>query len=134
VSLFHLIHLLQCNHGSETNQQILNNEELIFRAFLNIEMRIKLTLKNYCIHTAAKKYYERAIVQYFKKKQSDRTYLEKEIDNLKYFLENVNISHIRSSYPELSGKSRLDVILIIEDQTKMWQIQFLGQIVDVIWK
>jgi len=24
VSLFHLIHLLQCNHGSETNQQILN--------------------------------------------------------------------------------------------------------------
>jgi len=31
VSLFHL---LQCNHGSETNQQILNNEELILRAFL----------------------------------------------------------------------------------------------------
>jgi hypothetical protein len=30
--LFHLIHLLQCNHGSETNQQILNNEELIFSA------------------------------------------------------------------------------------------------------
>jgi len=28
VSLFHLIHLLQCNHGSETIQQILNNEEL----------------------------------------------------------------------------------------------------------
>jgi len=27
VSLFHL---LQCHHGSETNQQILNNEELIF--------------------------------------------------------------------------------------------------------
>ena len=34
-SLFHLIHLLQCNHGSETNQQILNKEELIFRAFLS---------------------------------------------------------------------------------------------------
>jgi len=33
--LIHLIHLLQCNHGSETNQQILNNEELIFRAFLS---------------------------------------------------------------------------------------------------
>ena len=30
VSLFHL---LQCHPGSETNQQILNNEELIFRAF-----------------------------------------------------------------------------------------------------
>jgi hypothetical protein len=35
VSLFHLIHLLQCNPGSETNQQILNNGELIFRAFLS---------------------------------------------------------------------------------------------------
>jgi len=35
VSLFHLIHLLQCNHGSETNQQILNNEKLIFSAFLS---------------------------------------------------------------------------------------------------
>ena len=35
MSLFHLIHLIQCNHGSETNQQILNNEELIFRAILS---------------------------------------------------------------------------------------------------
>jgi len=33
--LIHLIHLFQCNHGSETNLQILNNEELIFRAFLS---------------------------------------------------------------------------------------------------
>jgi hypothetical protein len=32
VSLFHLIHLVQCNHGSETTQQILNNEELIFQS------------------------------------------------------------------------------------------------------
>jgi len=39
VSLFHLIHLLQCYHGSETNQQILNNEKLIFRAFLRLKRR-----------------------------------------------------------------------------------------------
>ena len=32
MSLFHLIHLVQCNHGSETTQQILNNEELIFQS------------------------------------------------------------------------------------------------------
>jgi len=30
VFLFHLIHLVQCHHGSETIQQILNNEEHIF--------------------------------------------------------------------------------------------------------
>ena len=29
----------QCNHGSETNQQILNNEELILRAFLSLLLK-----------------------------------------------------------------------------------------------
>ena len=32
VSLFHLLHLLQCNHGSETNQQKLNS--YIYRIFV----------------------------------------------------------------------------------------------------
>jgi len=45
VSLFHLIHLFQCNHGSETNQQILNNEELIFRDFLRNTQKISSHLK-----------------------------------------------------------------------------------------
>jgi len=40
VSLFHLVHLLQCNHGSETNQKIMNNEELVFRAFLKRNSQI----------------------------------------------------------------------------------------------
>jgi len=41
VFLFHLLHLLQCNHGSETNQQISNNEEFIFRALLkNLKRRV----------------------------------------------------------------------------------------------
>jgi len=97
-------------------------------------MRIELSLKNYCIHTAAKKYYERAISQYFKKAQSNNADLEKAIDNLKYFLENADMGRIRSMYPDLSGKARLDVILIIADQPKMWHIQFLDRIVDVIWK
>jgi len=35
VSLFHLIHLLQCNHGSETIQQIISIEFLFFR-YINI--------------------------------------------------------------------------------------------------
>ena len=34
VSLFHLIHLLQCNHGSKNENEHLLNGELIFRAFL----------------------------------------------------------------------------------------------------
>ena len=41
-----LFHLIQCNHGSETNQQILNNEELFFRAFLLKNMSVtKLPVK-----------------------------------------------------------------------------------------
>jgi pentose-5-phosphate-3-epimerase len=97
-------------------------------------LKIELSLKNYCIHTAAKKCYERAISQYFKKNQSNHAHIEKEIDNLKYFLENADVGQIRSIYPELSGKSRMDVNLLIADQPKKWQIQFLDQIVDVIWK
>jgi len=44
VSLFHLIHLFQCNHGSGTNQQILNDEEFIFRAFLRKVLKISSPL------------------------------------------------------------------------------------------
>jgi hypothetical protein len=97
-------------------------------------MKIELSLNNYCIHTAAEKYQERAVFRYFKNSKIDQARLEKEIDNLKYFLENVDAGQMRSMYPELSGKSRLKVTLIIADQPKMWQIQFLDQIVDVIWK
>jgi 5'-deoxynucleotidase YfbR-like HD superfamily hydrolase len=97
-------------------------------------MKIKLSLKHYCIHTAAKKYQDRAIYQYFKKSQSSKAHVEKEIDNLKFFLENADVGQIRSKYPELSGKNRLDAILTIADQPKMWQIQFMDKIVDVIWK
>ena len=97
-------------------------------------MKIELSLKNYCIHKAAQKYHERAIFRYLKKAQSNPARLEKEIDNLKYFLENADVGQMRSKYPELSGKTRLDAILIVADQPKMWQIQFSDQIVDVIWK
>jgi adenine specific DNA methylase Mod len=97
-------------------------------------MKIELTLKKYCIHTAAHKYQERAILRYFHNKRINKAYLEKEIDNLQYFLENVDAGQMRSRYPDLNGKNRLDVRLIIADQPKMWQIQFSGQIVDVIWK
>jgi hypothetical protein len=97
-------------------------------------MRIELSLNNYCIHKAADKYQERAVFRYFSNPRIDQARLEKEIDNLKYFLENVDAGQMRSMYPELSGKSRLKATLIIADQPKMWQIQFMDQIVDVIWK
>jgi len=97
-------------------------------------MKIDLSLYNCCIHTAAKKYQERSVFRYFTNLRVDHDYLEKEIDNLKYFLENVDASQMRSKYPELSGKDILRATLIIEEQPEMWQIQFLDQIVDVIWK
>jgi len=99
------------------------------------DMKIILNLKNYCIHKAAKKYYERAISQYFAtQSQWHRAHLEKEIDNLKYFLENADVGQLRSSYPLLNGQTRLSATLIITDHPDMWQIQFLDQMVDVIWK
>jgi len=97
-------------------------------------MKIELSLNNYCIHTAAHKYQERAISRYFTNMKRDKELLEKEIDNLQYFLENVDAAQMRSKYPELSGKNKLVVTLIIADQPSMWQIQFSDQIVDVIWK
>jgi len=46
VSLFHLIHLIQCNHGSKNeNEQILNGE-LIFRVFLRNARKIKFPFQN----------------------------------------------------------------------------------------
>ena len=43
MSLFHFIHLHQCNHGSETTQPIFNNDELSFRAFLEVIQGLKNT-------------------------------------------------------------------------------------------
>jgi hypothetical protein len=97
-------------------------------------IKIELSLNNCCIHTAAKKYQERAVFRYFTNPGVDQDRLEKEIDNLKYFLENVDAGQMRSRHPELSGKSIIKATLIIIEQPKMWQIQFLDQIVDVIWK
>jgi len=55
-----LFHLIQCNHGSETNQQILNNEELIFQAFLIISILLLKSLKEkeFFMHTNDQKSYE----------------------------------------------------------------------------
>ncbi|KPA18573.1 hypothetical protein MHK_001204 [Candidatus Magnetomorum sp. HK-1] len=101
-------------------------------------MNIQLTLKRYCIQTAAKKKYERSISLYFKQKSpSDhpkRIHFEKEIENLKFFLENADFGQIRSNYVELNGKKKIDAILIISDQPDKWQLNFCNQLVFVLWK
>ena len=58
VFLFILIHLLRCNHGSETNQQILNNEELIFRASLSFSKIFLYKGDSVCIFQAVIRIYD----------------------------------------------------------------------------
>ncbi|MBF0451939.1 MAG: hypothetical protein HQK75_14635 [Candidatus Magnetomorum sp.] len=101
-------------------------------------MNIELSLKNYCIQTSAKKKYEQSISHYFKQASlaNDTELLnsEKEIDILKYFLENADMGHIRSKYPELNGKQNITVTLISSDQPETWQLHYHTQAVHVIWK
>jgi len=102
-------------------------------------MKIKFVLQKHCIHTAARRYYEKTISQYFKKTTSlsvNRDCLEKDIDILQYFLENADISQIRSKYPDLNGQKVLTIILDIPDlkNPKTWQFKYLDQHIDIIWK
>jgi len=100
-------------------------------------MNILLSLKKHCIHTAAKKKYERSISRYFKNISQSTSEaidtIEKEIDILHYFLENADIVKIRSKYPDLSGKRNIDVTLITSQSSDKWQLQYDNQAVPVIW-
>ena len=74
-------------------------------------MEIKLDLTEHCIETESKLIYNRLIRRYFKS-INNREDLELAIETLKSFLEQVDFSELRHTYPELAG-SEIDASLII---------------------
>ncbi|MGD2149641.1 MAG: hypothetical protein PVJ06_09120 [Desulfobacterales bacterium] len=73
-------------------------------------MKLELNLRKHCIETELKRLYNRSLSEYFKPGRN-RERLEKIINGLKTVLENSNFSNLRSTYPELSGKSEANIVL-----------------------
>jgi hypothetical protein len=87
-------------------------------------MKIKLELRKHCIETEAKNNYERLLRKYIQKIKlnNDQSYLEEEIEGLKYFLEHADFGYLRSTYPVLSGKQNTSVIINIPGKHKDMKI------------
>jgi hypothetical protein len=73
-------------------------------------MKLELNLRKHCVETELKRLYNRSLSKYFEP-GCNREKLEKIIDVLKTVLENSNFSNLRSTYPELSGKSEANIVL-----------------------
>jgi len=78
-------------------------------------MKLELNLKKHCVETELKRLYNRSLSEYFKP-GCNREQLEKIIAVLKTVLGNSNFSHLRSTYPELSGKSEANIVLTTDGQ------------------
>jgi hypothetical protein len=78
-------------------------------------MKIKLNLNKHCVETELKRLYNRSLSEYFKP-GCNREQLETIIDVLKTVLENSNFGNLRSTYPELAGKSEANIVLTTHRQ------------------
>ncbi len=98
---------------------------------MNIVLDLK---KGSCIKRSAKKRYERVLKEYFSKTVSEdkKALIEKEIEALKFFLENADFSRIRSGYKELSGVKNIRVSLLIRKRN--YKIVLDDKIIRPYWK
>ena len=78
-------------------------------------MKLELNMREHCVETELKQLYNRSLSEYFKP-GSNQEQLEKIIDVLKTVLENSNFSNLRSTYPELAGKSEANIVLTTDRQ------------------
>jgi len=80
-------------------------------------MTIQLVLKHHCIQTAVKKAYERLLRACLKHPPGDDAFkaMEADIERLKFFLETCDFPHMRSQYPELSGREEVSVTLELKE-------------------
>ncbi len=97
-------------------------------------MEIVLSLKRHCIETEAKKEYERLIQGYFKNSNQDKSIIEARIEALKFFLEEVDFSRLRSLYPELSGTIELSLKLKISEDFQDLKIVVNDRRIQPEWK
>ena len=78
-------------------------------------MKLELNLGKHCVETELKRLYNRSLSEYFKPGRN-RKQLEKIIDVLTTVLENSNFRNLRSTYPELAGKSEANIVLTVDRQ------------------
>ena len=74
-------------------------------------IELRLDLANHCIETELKRQYNRALSEYFGKRD-DQEHLATLIGMTKQALESLDFPELRKTYPVLSGHSRADVLLI----------------------
>jgi hypothetical protein len=73
-------------------------------------MKLELNLRKHCFEAELKRLYNRSLSEYFKP-GSKQEHIEEIIDLLKTVLENSNFGNLRSTYPELAGKSEASTVL-----------------------
>ncbi len=98
-------------------------------------MEIELTLKHYCIETAAKKAYEACLREYFQGKCGSSvaalSSIEARIESLKFFLEHADFGSLRSQHPELNGNAHTTVFLVVPDDGGAAAIRCGGQTIKI---
>jgi hypothetical protein len=99
-------------------------------------MKISVNLGPGCIQAAIKRQHERWVTAYLKTppKGREKFFLEKKIDGLTYLLENGDFAHMRSTFPVLSGKENLEVLLSIPEAFKDTTLLTEGMIFPMKWK
>ena len=92
-------------------------------------MKNNLRTHQFCIETAAKNIYEKALKQYFKinADKNTRLSLEIQIEGLKTFLDRVDTQSLRSSYPELDKGGNTDVVVKIDAMSREITLAFCGK-------
>jgi hypothetical protein len=97
---------------------------------------LKLTrIKKHCIETAAKKEYERLVLDCLKKKSATRLrVVEAQMNGLKYFLENADFAKLRHRYTELRGNAEQPVMLKIPEDYRGLTIMIDEREIKPEWK
>lgn len=90
-------------------------------------MKLTLNLDRHCIETAAKKAHEALIRDYLKNQCTDIQTAESKINALKYFLENTDFGHLRSTYKTLNGAEQTRVVLNIPDTVSQLTLTLDGR-------
>ncbi len=101
-----------------------------------MHIKIELELRKHCIETGAKKIYGQLLSKYFRKIKSnrDQSTLEEQIEGLKYFLEHTDFGYLRSTYPALSGKQNICVIINIPGKHEDMKIIHNEKVINLVGK
>jgi hypothetical protein len=85
---------------------------------VNDTIEITLDLCGHCIETEIKRRYNRAVSEYFQT-QSNRPFLEKQIEILKTVLERCDFRELRNAHPELAGYDVVNLILASDQKGRV---------------